>query len=187
MENVAKVYGALGKAMAQMTLLPKTEEHAQGWKYRGIDSLMNMAHARLDDCHLIVRPEVVGEPRMTKGPLSSKGNEQNVCVVLVRFGFVSTEDGSEFVVGPFVGEALSTSDKASNKAQTAAYKWAFFETFCMPTGGAMADTEASGDEDEEPKGKAEEFKFREEYCEQKSLDSEFKSKITPVLKVKNPD
>lgn len=37
------------------------------------------------------------------------------------------------------------------------------------------------------KGKAEEFKFREEYCEQKSLDSEFKSKIMPILKVKNPD
>ena len=37
------------------------------------------------------------------------------------------------------------------------------------------------------RGKAEEFKCREEYVEQKSLDSEFKSKIMPVLKVKNPD
>ncbi|TKJ17090.1 ribonucleoside triphosphate reductase [Candidatus Woesearchaeota archaeon B3_Woes] len=37
------------------------------------------------------------------------------------------------------------------------------------------------------RGKAEEFKFREEYCEQKSLDSDFKSKIEPVLKIKNPD
>lgn len=157
MDTVPKVYSAMGKAMSQMSILPKTEEHAQGWRYRGIDKLMNMAHAVLDNCKLIVRPEVVGEPMFTDGPVTSTGKDQQRCVVLVRFGFVSTEDGSELIVGPFVGEALSTSDKASNKAQTAAYKWAFFETFCMPTGGAMTDSEAGGEQNEQPKGQAEQF------------------------------
>ena len=36
-------------------------------------------------------------------------------------------------------------------------------------------------------GKAEEFKFRKEYSEEKSLKSEFKSKIEQVLEVRNPD
>ncbi len=157
MEPVPKIHEAMGQAMSQMSALPKTEEHAQGWRYRGIDSLMNMAHGVLESCRLIVRPEVVGEPRFVDGPPTNSGKKQTHCIVLVKFGFVSTIDGSEFTVGPFVGEALSTSDKASNKAQTAAYKWAFFETFCMPTGGAMKDTEASNEGEEKTKGAAEGF------------------------------
>jgi hypothetical protein len=47
---------------------------------------------------------------------------------------VAAEDGSKHTVVT-VGEAMDSGDKASNKAMSAAYKYAAFQTFCIPTEG----------------------------------------------------
>ncbi len=60
-----------------------------------------------------------------------------------------SEDGSSVVSGPFVGEGIDNSDKASNCAQTAAYKWCFFQTFCIPITGIAVDSEAATELDED--------------------------------------
>ena len=44
-------------------------------------------------------------------------------------------DGSS-VIAETVGEGLDMSDKASNKAMSAAYKYALFQVFCIPTAEA---------------------------------------------------
>ncbi len=52
----------------------------------------------------------------------------------VEFDFVAAEDGSKHTVIT-VGEAMDSGDKASNKAMSAAYKYAAFQAFCIPTEG----------------------------------------------------
>jgi hypothetical protein len=43
-------------------------------------------------------------------------------------------DGSKHVVKT-CGEAMDSADKATNKAMSAAYKYALFQAFCIPTEG----------------------------------------------------
>jgi hypothetical protein len=57
-----------------------------------------------------------------------------VAVVHAEFDFVSTVDGSKHTAATF-GEAMDSSDKATNKAMSAAFKYAAFMTFCIPTEG----------------------------------------------------
>jgi hypothetical protein len=56
----------------------------------------------------------------------------------MEFNFVSALDGSKHTVKTF-GEAMDSADKATNKAMSAAYKYAAFQAFCIPTEG---DTDA---------------------------------------------
>jgi hypothetical protein len=56
--------------------------------------------------------------------------------VIVKGEFTFThEDGSSVVVGPFFGEAMDSGDKATNKAMAVAFKYAMFQTFCVPLEG----------------------------------------------------
>ncbi len=52
----------------------------------------------------------------------------------MEFDFVSAEDGTKHTVSA-VGEAMDSGDKATNKAMSAAYKYAALMTFCIPTEG----------------------------------------------------
>jgi hypothetical protein len=59
----------------------------------------------------------------------------------VAFDFVSAEDGSSHTAQAY-GEAMDSGDKATNKAMSAAYKYACMEVFCIPTeGNPDADAE----------------------------------------------
>jgi len=54
--------------------------------------------------------------------------------VEAEFDFVCAEDGSKATARTF-GEAMDSGDKATNKAMSAAYKYACFQTFAIPTEG----------------------------------------------------
>ena len=69
-------------------------------------------------------------------------------VVKVRYTFY-TDDGSS-VQAVVIGEAMDRSDKSTNKAMSAAFKYACFQTFCIPT-EEMKDSE---EESLEPAPKA---------------------------------
>jgi hypothetical protein len=51
-----------------------------------------------------------------------------------EFDFVCAIDGSKHTVKTF-GEAMDSGDKATNKAMSAAYKYAAFQAFSIPTEG----------------------------------------------------
>jgi hypothetical protein len=52
----------------------------------------------------------------------------------MEFDLVSSEDGSKHTVCT-VGEAFDSGDKSMNKAMSAAYKYAAFQAFAIPTEG----------------------------------------------------
>lgn len=62
-------------------------------------------------------------------------------VVKAEFDFVATEDGSKHTVETY-GEAMDSSDKATNKAMSIAYKYAAFQAFCIPTEETAIDADA---------------------------------------------
>ena len=54
--------------------------------------------------------------------------------VEAEFDFVSSEDGTKHTVKSY-GEAMDSGDKATNKAMSAAYKYAMLMAFSIPTEG----------------------------------------------------
>jgi predicted outer membrane protein len=66
--------------------------------------------------------------------MGKSGSSLFYVVVEVEFDFVSSHDGTKHTVKTF-GEAMDSGDKATNKAMSAAYKYAAFQAFCIPTEG----------------------------------------------------
>jgi hypothetical protein len=71
---------------------------------------------------------------------SQKGGVMIHAIIDVEYTFAGP-DGSSVSV-PVIGEALDRGDKSINKAFSAAYKLAVFQTFCIPVQGADSESES---------------------------------------------
>jgi|SRR5882672_1044995 len=104
----------------------------QGFMFRGIDDIYNAVSPLLSEAGLLILPRMVErehEERITKS-----GAPIHYVTVAAEFDFVCVEDGSTHVVRTY-GEAMDTADKATNKAMSAAYKYACMQAFAIPTEG----------------------------------------------------
>jgi hypothetical protein len=108
------------------------------YMFRGIDDMYNHLCPLTADAGLVMIPRVVSQ-RVEFEP-RAKGGFQTHVFLMVEIDFVSDVDGSKHT-GAFVGEAIDTSDKASNKAMSAAMKYACLMAFQIPTHGESDDTE----------------------------------------------
>jgi hypothetical protein len=115
---------------------------AQGYNFRGIDDVYNVLSPLLARHELCVLPRVISREVTEK--TNAKGTTLFYTVVHVEFDFVSAIDGSKHTVAT-VGEAMDSGDKSSNKAMSAAYKYAAFQAFAIPTEGDN-DADASSHE-----------------------------------------
>lgn len=111
----------------------KTRNNAQqGYKFRGVDEVMNAFAPILADQGLYLRP------RFTNRDVAERINKNGTALFYVtvcgEFDF-SNEAGETVTVGPFYGEAMDSGDKATNKAMATAFKYAMFQTFCVPLEG----------------------------------------------------
>lgn len=132
----SKVYGAICAVVAEMSKdgIGKTNRNQQqGYNFRGIDDVYNALSPLLAKHKLCVLPRVTAHEIVERQTAS--GKPIFYTTVEMEFDFVSAEDGSKHTVGPMVGEAMDTADKSSNKAQSAAYKYACMQAFCIPTEG----------------------------------------------------
>ena len=121
----------------------KTRNNAsQGYKFRGVDEVMNAFAPILADEGLFLRPRFM--ERECAERLSAKGGALFYVTVKGEFDF-SNDAGETVTVGPFYGEAMDSGDKATNKAMATAFKYAMFQTFCVPLEGVTggdADAES---------------------------------------------
>jgi ERF superfamily len=104
----------------------------QGYQFRGIDDVYGALSPLLAKHQLCILPRVV-EREVTERPTKS-GGVQFYTTLKVAFDFVSALDGSTHAIVT-VGEAMDSGDKSSNKALSAAYKYACFQAFCIPVEG----------------------------------------------------
>jgi hypothetical protein len=109
------------------------------YKFRGIDDIYNALAPVMAKAELVMLPRVLSRTASERVAVKEYGGSKTESVtfyvsVEVEYDLVSAKDGSIHTIKTF-GEALDTGDKATNKAMSAAYKYACFQAFCIPTEG----------------------------------------------------
>lgn len=117
---VMEEIGAVGK---------NSRNEKQKYMYRGVDDVMNALNPAFTKHKLFMVPEVVSQKREER----QTANEKNLIysVLSVKYTFYAEDGSSIYTIVP--GEGMDSGDKASNKAMSAAFKYACFQTFCIPT------------------------------------------------------
>jgi hypothetical protein len=130
-----KVYQCIAAVTAELSKIgisKDSKNQSQGYAFRGIDAVYGALSPLLSKHGLCILP------RVTDRQVIERQNRQGTALfyvtLTVEFDFVAAEDGSKHTVIT-VGEAMDSGDKASNKAMSAAYKYAAFQAFCIPTEG----------------------------------------------------
>lgn len=130
------VYKAINKVQAALSRegIAKNRRNTQGsgYNFRGIDDVYNAVAPLLAEHGLCILPRVLA--RTCEERSSKSGGALFYVTVEAEFDFVCAEDGSKHTVKTF-GEAMDSGDKATNKAMSAAYKYAAFQAFSIPTEG----------------------------------------------------
>ena len=141
MEKVKKVYEVIASVagrLAKEGIAKDRKNQMQGYSFRGIDDVYNALAPFLAEAKLCILPSVVERTVVERE--SKNGGALFYVTVKVDFAFVAAEDCSEHHVITY-GEAMDSGDKATNKAMSAAYKYAAMQAFCIPTEG---DNDADG-------------------------------------------
>lgn len=137
-----KVYAAISKVMAEIgrTGISKERKNLQqGYQFRGIDDVYNALSGLLSAAGLCILPRVTS--REVTERATQKGGVLFYVVLGMEFDLVCAEDGSKHTIA-VSGEAMDSGDKATNKAMSAAFKYACMQVFCIPTeGNPDADAE----------------------------------------------
>lgn len=138
-----KVYQAINAVQADLAkegISKERRNQQQGYNFRGIDDVYNALSPLLSRHRLVILPRVLSRECTERA--TQKGGILFYTTVEVEFDFISSEDGSKHTVKTF-GEAMDSADKSTNKAMSAAYKYAAMQAFAIPTEGdndADADT-----------------------------------------------
>jgi len=121
LSEVMKAVGGIGK---------KDRNQAQGFNFRGIDSVVNAVSPQLQKYGVIVVPAVedysydtveIGRNRTAMGHVK----------VRVRYTFVGPK--GDAIAATVVGEAMDSGDKATAKAMSVAFRTALLQALCLPT------------------------------------------------------
>lgn len=131
--KVYKAINAVQSALAK-TGISKDRRNTQGsgYNFRGIDDVFNAVSPLLAEHGLCILPRML--TRQCEERQSKAGGALFYVTVEAEFDLVCAEDGSKHTIKTF-GEAMDSGDKATNKAMSAAYKYAAFQAFAIPTEG----------------------------------------------------
>lgn len=135
----AKIAAVQGQ-LAKVGISKSRRNSQQGYNFRGIDEVYAALSPLLSEHGLVIVPRVI-ERECVEGQ-TRKGDPLFRVTVHAEFDFVSADDGSTHTAATF-GEAMDSADKATNKAMSAAYKYAAFMTFAIPTEGEDNDADAT--------------------------------------------
>lgn len=130
------VYQAINRVQSELASVgiskDRTNTQGSGYKFRGIDDVYNTLSRLLATHGLCILPRMIS--RTCDERVSKSGGALFYVTIEAEFDFVSAADGSKHVIRTF-GEAMDSGDKATNKAMSAAYKYAAFQAFAIPTEG----------------------------------------------------
>ena len=130
-----KIYESINKiqaALAKTGISKDRKNQQQGYAFRGIDDVYGALAPLLAEHGVCVFPRATERTCVERQ--TQRGGALFYVTVRVEFDFVSSIDGSVHTCITY-GEAMDSADKATNKAMSAAYKYACLQTFCIPTEG----------------------------------------------------
>jgi hypothetical protein len=129
------IYKKMSDVMKDVKAVTKDQKNtAQGFKFRGIDQFVNALYPALTKHGVFMTPRSVNYSQELKEVVrgSGKAGVDKHVSILMEYDFYA-EDGSKVTVGPVPAEGLDSGDKATNKALSAALKYALIQTFSIPT------------------------------------------------------
>ena len=131
----SKIYSQMSKVMAEIGHVGKDQKNSQqGFKFRGIDQFVNALYPALIKHGVFMAPRCTSESHELKNVVRSSGKEgvDKHVTIMMEYDFFA-DDGSKVTIGPVPAEGLDSGDKATNKALSAALKYALIQTFSIPT------------------------------------------------------
>ena len=131
--GVYAAIAAVSKNMATQGISKdRKNQQGSGYNFRGIDDVLNALSPPLVEHGLVIIPRCIERESVERQ--TKAGGAIFYTTVKVEFDFIAVSDGSKHTAVMY-GEAMDTSDKSTNKAMSAAYKYVAFQTFCIPTEG----------------------------------------------------
>jgi len=130
--NVYQMIAAVSADLCKEGISKGRKNQQQGYDFRGIDDVYNALAPIMSRHGLVVLPRCLSRESIERQNRS--GGTLFYVVVECEFDFVSSHDKSHHTIKTY-GEAMDSGDKATNKAMSAAYKYACMQAFCIPTEG----------------------------------------------------
>ena len=126
------IYKQISAVMKDMKAIGKDKRTTgyASFNYRGIDDVYNALQPLLAKHGVFCTAEIRDRERC-EVITTKNGGKMFHYINQYRFYF-HAEDGS-FITTDADGEATDSGDKTSNKCASIAQKYAFFQTFCIPT------------------------------------------------------
>ena len=131
MENKLPIAQALNEIMKAVGAIAKKDKNtAQGFNFRGIDSVVNAVSPALQKFGVVIVPSVeeyeyqtveIGRNRTAMGHVRVK----------VTYTFIGAS--GDAIKATVVGEAMDSGDKATAKAMSVAFRTALLQSLSLPT------------------------------------------------------
>jgi hypothetical protein len=129
-EKKKNIFETINAVMEEIGAVGKNSRNEQQkYMYRGVDDVMNALNPAFIKHKLFMVPEVVSQKREERQTANNKNLIHSV--LSVKYTFYAEDGSSIYAIVP--GEGMDSGDKATNKAMSSAFKYACFQTFCIPT------------------------------------------------------
>lgn len=136
------VYAAINAVQADLAKIGISKNRSneqQHYNFRGIDDVYNALSPLLAKHGLCVLPRILSRSREERVSIKEYNGQRRESVLFyvtveAEFDFIASKDGSLHTIRSY-GEAMDSGDKATNKAMSAAYKYAAMMAFAIPTEG----------------------------------------------------
>lgn len=149
--HVYTAIAAVAKEMAEVGIKKVSRNTQQSYNFRGIDAVYNALAPILAKHGLCILPRCIDRKAVER--TNKNGTVLFYVTVHAEFDLVSADDGSKHTISTF-GEAMDSGDKATNKAMSAAYKYAAFQAFCIPTEETAVDPDSETHGDINPRARS---------------------------------
>ncbi|MGV9891647.1 ERF family protein [Streptomyces sp. NPDC003395] len=135
-QSAPSVFELMSRVMRDVRNVGKNGENkSQNYNFRGVDDAIGALAQPLRDHGVFMTPEVLDFKTELRGRMNA---------VMMRVAFHFYGPAGDHVTAITMGEASDVADKASNKAMSAALKYALIHTFMIPVDAKSLD---DGDRD----------------------------------------
>lgn len=124
------IYQKMANILKETKAITKSERNQQqGFKFRGIDNVMNELHELFAKNDVFILQEV--QDFTVDARPTAKGGTLFYTRAKIKFRYTTTDGSSVETVN--VGEAMDSGDKGMNKAMSIALKYSLLQMFLIPT------------------------------------------------------
>lgn len=144
MTEVKKIYKAMQNVMRDICergIGKDSKNKDQGFNFRGIEAAMNALAPLLVNHGIVCVPRHGAPQRFDR--ITKSGGTLSFVNIVSEFDLIHVDDGSSVTITTN-GEGMDSSDKATNKAMSTAFKYALFQAFVVPTMSVEADLDDGG-------------------------------------------